>query len=205
MQQKIQGERERISRDLHDDIGAKANMLAYNVSLLDKTISEKELKQVKNRMKGTSDDMMQSLRETVWTLKQENITAEDVWTRFKNFIAKLQQTYSLIQFNIEEDEASAKKINYNEALNLIRILQEAVNNAIKHSGCKTICCSRFNAGQAVTFTVKDDGQGFDAAQAANLLNEGNGLQNMKQRAQQSGFIFSIHTVKNKGTTVTINV
>jgi signal transduction histidine kinase/ligand-binding sensor domain-containing protein len=205
MQQKIQGERERISRDLHDDIGAKANMLAYNVSLLGKTVSEEELKQVKNRMKGTSDDMMQSLRETVWTLKQENITTEDVWTRFKNFIVKLQQTYSLIQFTIEEDELSDKKINYNEALNLIRILQEAVNNAIKHSGCKTICCSRLKAEQAVIFTVKDDGQGFDTSKAAELLNEGNGLQNMKQRAQESGFKFSIFTKQNNGTTVTVKV
>ena len=204
MQQKIQSERERISRDLHDDIGAKASMLAYHVSLLGKTVSEEELKQVKNRMKGTSDDMMQSLRETVWTLKQENITAEDVWTRFKNFMAKLQQTYCLIQFIIEEDEPSAKKINYNEALNLIRILQEAVNNAIKHSGCKIIWCSRLNNAQAVVFTIKDDGKGFDADDT-NLLNEGNGLQNMKLRAKESGFIFLIETTKNSGTGVTIKV
>lgn len=205
VQQQIQDERERISRDLHDDIGAKANMLAYNVSLLNKTISVQDLKQVKTRMKGTSDDMMQSLRETVWTLKQENITTEDVWTRAKNFIAKLQQTYSLIHFTIEESEPVTKKINYNQALNLIRILQESVNNAIKHSNCKTIFCSRLNVGQSVAFTVKDDGLGFDTSLVSDLLTEGNGLQNMKQRAQESCFVFSIHTAPDNGTTITIKV
>jgi signal transduction histidine kinase len=204
MQQKIQAEKERIARDLHDDIGTRVNMLAYNVSLLGETKSDEELKQVRERMKDTSDDMLQSLKETVWTLKQESITIEDVWTRFKNFIVKLQQTYSLVQFRIEEDEPSMKKINYNEALNLIRILQEAVSNAVKHSGCTLISCSRKNGLGLVTFIVQDDGKGFDAPGATGL-NKGNGLQNMKQRAGESGFVFVLDTAKNKGTSVTIAV
>jgi signal transduction histidine kinase len=203
MQQKIQEERERISRELHDDIGTRVNMLAYDVSQLGEMKSNEELSQVRERMKDTSDDMLQSLKETVWTLKQESITIEDVWTRFKNFIAKLQQTYSLIQFRIEEDGPSGKKINYNEALNLIRILQEAVNNAIRHSGCRVISCSRQNREQWVTFTVQDDGNGFDYIEAGSLK-RGNGLENMKQRALESGFIFLVNTEINKGTTVTIN-
>jgi len=204
MQQKIQTEKERIARDLHDDIGTKVNMLAYNVSLLGELRSEVELKQVSDRMKDTSDDMLQSLRETVWTLKQETITIEDVWTRFKNFIAKLQQTYSLIQFSIEEDSVPGKKINYNEALNLIRILQEAINNAIKHSGCSSICCSRKNEDQFVLFTVQDNGKGFDYITATNLQ-EGNGLDNMKQRSLESGFILSVRSTETKGTAVIIKV
>jgi signal transduction histidine kinase len=203
MQQKIQREKERIARDLHDDIGTKMNMLAYNASLLGEIKSAEELKQVRERMKDTSDDMLQSLRETVWTLKQESITVEDVWTRFKNFIAKLQQTYSLIQFSIEEDNPTSKKINYNEALNLIRILQEAVNNAIKHSGCSTITCKRQNNGHFVIFTIADNGKGFDDTDSS--LQEGNGLANMRQRSQEAGFMFSIDTAKNNGTGVIIKV
>ncbi len=201
MQQKIQIEKERIARDLHDDIGTKMNMLAYNASLLGEIKSAEELKQVRERMKDTSDHMLQSLRETVWTLKQEIITVEDVWTRFKNFIAKLQQTYSLIQFGIEEDNPSSKKINYNEALNLIRILQEAVSNAIKHSACSTITCSRQNNGQQVIFTITDNGKGFDYTDGT--LQKGNGLANMKQRSQEAGFMFSIDTAAKKGTAVII--
>ena len=203
MQHELQHERERISRELHDDIGTRVNMLAHNVSQLSDVHSAEELEKMKDRMKGTSDDMLQSLKETVWTLKQESITTEDVWFRFKNFIAKLQQTYSLIQFQVEEDdELTGKKINYNEALNLIRILQEAVNNAIKHSGCKVIQCSKKNETQLIIFTVFDDGKGFEEAPPGNV-NKGNGLDNMKQRAKESGFDFLMNSTAGKGTLVII--
>ena len=146
--------------------------------------------------------MLQSLRETVWTLKQESITTQDVWTRFKNFMAKLHDTYeSAIEIKMEEDTVIDKKLNYNKALNVIRILQEAINNAIKHSGCTAIrCCKKYNR-KSIVFTISDNGCGFNA----DAEFDGNGLQNMRQRAKQANLELNIITNPEYGTTVTVKI
>lgn len=199
----IQLERERISRELHDDLGTRANMLAYNTSLLHENNTAGEIKEIKERMQETSGEMLQSLRETVWTLKQEAITAHDVWTRFKNFIAKMQRTYSGIQFKLEEEEAPEKKMNYNEALNTIRILQEAVNNAVRHAACTVIRCKRGYNGKEIVFVIEDNGKGEETFEAP--LAAGNGMENMRHRATESSFALNIYSAPGEGCRVMLLV
>ncbi|MBA3284943.1 MAG: hypothetical protein H0U27_07770, partial [Nitrosopumilus sp.] len=198
---RIQLERERISRELHDDLGTRVNMLAYNTSLLNENNSALEIKNIKERIQETSGEMLQSLRETVWTLKQEEINATDVWTRFKNFIAKMQRTYSQIQFKVEEVEVPEMKMNYNEALNTIRILQEAVNNAVKHSSCTIIQCKKGYNGKNVVFIVADNGTGIDSQNTIT----GNGMENMRHRANESAFDLCITSFPGMGAKVTLSI
>lgn len=203
IQHRLQTEKERISRELHDDLGTTVNLLSYNVSLLSESDSESELRLISERIKSSTSEMLQSLRETVWTLKQESITTDDVWTRFKNFIAKFQAAYSSdIQILIEEENGKDKKLNYNKALNLIRILQEAVNNALRHSACTIITCCKKHDGNLVNYSISDNGKGFNYHRIQEG-GSGNGLQNMEQRAKESGLEFSIMTNEGQGTTVSI--
>ena len=77
------------------------------------------------------------------------------------------------------------------------IIQEALTNALRHSGCSAVEI-RFSGKKNFRVTVTDDGSGFE-----NHLKEGGyGLQNMKQRAVESGFLLDISTTE-KGTVVTI--
>jgi signal transduction histidine kinase/ligand-binding sensor domain-containing protein len=202
IQHSVQVEKERISRELHDDIGTKVNLLSYNASLLSDAQSTVEMKLIGERIKSSSADMLQSLRETVWTLKQETITIEDVWTRFKNFASKFSSTYSCIEFKIEEEAGESRKVNYNEALSILRILQEAVNNAVKHSNCTVIVCSKVYEDNKVKFTIRDNGQGFDYG-LIKQKSEGNGLHNMQQRASDSALKFTLVSNKEHGTCITI--
>ncbi len=204
LEQELQHERERISRELHDDMGTSANMLMYDASRLDEVNTSEELHLIKKRLQDTTGDMLQSLRETVWTLKQEHINTADVWTRAKNFITKLQNTYKQILFRIEEKESPEIQLKYNKAFNLIRIMQEAVNNAVKHSGCTEIICSKSPQENSMLFTITDNGKGFDYP-AIIHASEGNGLQNMRQRAAESGLIFDLESQAGKGTRVSIQV
>ena len=199
--QKVQNEKDRISRELHDDLGTTANMLMYNASLLDEELKETEMHLIKEKIKDASSDMLLSLRETVWTLKQETISSEDVWTRFKNFISKMQRTYSSKHFEIVEIELPAKELTYNKALHVIRILQEAVNNAVKHADCTCIKCSYFTKDDCITFEVQDNGKGFDTGQSFT----GSGLENMKHRSKESGINLQITSKRNNGTSITLQL
>ncbi len=199
---RIQIERERISRDLHDSIGAYANAVLYNTELLQKENDFKEKNALMNDLKFASKDIITSLRETVWALKKDNYTAEECLLRIKNFIQALARYYPHIQFKAE-GEASAEKILYHtKALHVVRIVQEAITNAIKHAAANNISLSSSLHEGKWELTVIDDGKGFDYGMMKQA-EQGNGLLNMNQRATESGITFTVSSMQGSGTKVTM--
>jgi signal transduction histidine kinase len=188
---KIRVERERISRDLHDSIGAYANAVLYNTELLQKEEDGVERNELMNDLKFASKDIITSLRETIWALKKDNYTAEDCLIRIRNFIQPLSRYYPNIHFTVD-GEAPKKELHYTHALNAVRIVQEAVTNAIKHAEAKHIRISSGSAEGRWKLEIMNDGKRFDQA-AIRKTERGNGLQNMKQRAADSGFDISIES------------
>jgi signal transduction histidine kinase len=191
-------ERLRVAAELHDDLGTRINILSHAASRLMEVSPDIGL-----QIKETSNDLMQSLRETVWTLKQESILSSDVWVRFKNFVFKLRDAYSVIRFEIREEGGTEKKLPYKEALHLIRILQEAAGNAVKHAGCTELVCEKKMAGDTILFSITDNGKGFLPVDESNL--QGNGIFNMRQRAMESDFGFVLASEPGKGCRVEVRV
>lgn len=199
---KIQLERERISRDLHDSIGAYANAVLYNTELLQKENDIDAKIVLMNDLKFASKDIITSLRETVWALKKDNYTEEECLLRIKNFMQALSRYYPHILFKAE-GEASAKKIlHHTKALHVVRIVQEAVTNAVKHAAAINISLSSNQHDGKWELTVVDDGKGFDY-EAMRHTEPGNGLMNMNQRATESGITFTVTSMSGNGTKVTI--
>jgi signal transduction histidine kinase len=198
-ERKIQLERERISRDLHDSIGAYANAVLYNTELLQKDHTVAGKNDLMNELKFASKDIITSLRETVWALKKDHYTAEDCWMRIMNFVQALSRYYPALQFKISGDAPEKRALHHTTALNAVRIIQESVTNAIKHARATTIHISSTITAGKWMLTVKDDGKGFDH----DVVNEtGNGMNNMKQRAAESGFGITVSS-GNTGTSISI--
>lgn len=200
---KVRLERERISRDLHDNIGAYANAVLYNTELLEKEDQPIVKEELMKDLKYASKDIITSLRETVWALKKDNYTAEECLLRIRNFIQSLSRIYQDIQFRVE-GEASGEKLHYTRALNVVRIMQEAVTNAIKHSGTRNITITSNEADGKWELKVTDDGNGFTRHEF-NGEDAGMGLENMRKRAFDSGFRLEIESSPGSGTSVTIIV
>jgi signal transduction histidine kinase len=137
-ERQLKQERERISKDLHDSLGAYANAVLYNTELLEKENAEQKRKELIGDLKFASKDIITSLRETVWALKKEAYTAEECFVRIKNFIQPLVRYYRHINFIIEGTAPADMPLHYTKALALVRIVQEATANAIKHSDAKNI-------------------------------------------------------------------
>ncbi|MBK8609503.1 MAG: hypothetical protein IPL84_06040 [Chitinophagaceae bacterium] len=199
---KIQLERERISRDLHDSIGAYANAVLYNTELLQKEKGSSEKEGLMRELKFASKDIITSLRETVWALKKDSYTAEECLIRLKNFIQALARYYPDIQFKTEGKADAAKSLQHTRALNVVRIVQEAVTNALKHSGAGSIVLSSNQKNGKWELSVTDNGKGFDY-EITKQAEQGNGLMNMKQRAVDSQFEFDMVSEPGKGTNVRI--
>ncbi len=105
-------------------------------------------------------------------------------------------------FKIDGDVPAGLNLHYTRALNLVRIIQEAISNSIKHSAPKNITIASSNENNRWKLIVKDDGKGFDF-EAAKIAETGNGLTNMQSRAVDSGFIFTIESTLNKETVITV--
>jgi len=201
---KLQMERQRISRDLHDNIGAYANAVLYNTELLQKENDPTERSWLMNDLRFASKDIITALRETVWALKKEQYSAQDCLLRIRNFIHPFNRYYTHINFMVEGEAPAIMQLHSTRALNLVRMVQEAVANAIKHSGAKHIKVESNITGAQWQLSISDDGCGFSQQQGLSS-ESGNGLNNMKQRAAESHFQLTIDSAKDKGTVVNILV
>jgi signal transduction histidine kinase len=205
-EKKMQAEKERISRELHDELGARAALIAHNAGQLEKAAGKADnavVTALTGRITNTTTDMLTALRETVWTLKQESVTAASLWMRYKNFVAKLSASYNHLHFEVVEDgyaELPQVPLHYTHALNALRILQEAAMNAVRHSGGTVITVTVERQVGRLCFLVTDNGQGFDM-EVAQAAEQGNGLQNMAHRSEESHFHLIIKSPAGGGTQV----
>jgi signal transduction histidine kinase len=100
-----------------------------------------------------------------------------------------------VEENIENDQ----ELSSAHAFHLYRIVQEAVNNALKHSRATRIQV-KIDAHESWDVVISDDGRGFDAQHAG----RGNGLANMKNRSNEAGWNIAWTTNEEGGTTVRVS-
>lgn len=189
-----ENERKRIAADLHDNIGAYASAIRADVENFSDNNTGKNILLVQN-LQQNSLEIINSLRDTIWVLNKENITITGIGDRIKNYLNKLQPTYSHIQFHITEDIKNDVRLSSNHALSIFRIMQEAIHNALKHSKASNLNIE-IHSAENITLTIADDGIGMN--KSTNNIN-GNGLLNMKARAKEAGMQINILSPNNRGT------
>ena len=192
-QREVDKERQRISREMHDDIGAGLTQITLmSESVMNKTgNSQKELEDIAS----TSRKLVSSMSEIIWSLNPENKTLEQLTAYLREQLNK-QLEYSGINYDIELPDESKKVLLTNEQLRSILLTtKEIVNNAIKYSGAKNISIKMTLNKSMLACTVEDDGQGFDIGKSYT----GNGLKNMRHRIEELGGLLEINSEKGKGS------
>lgn len=179
-------ERKRISRDLHDNIGAYATVLVANTEQLKKQASELSIQQSAENVSHNAQNIMGSLQETIWVLNNDVITITDFIDRVKLYAKKMLQAFPHIQITFKEELDRDIELSPAEALHLFRIMQEALQNTIKHAKPENIIVT-VKSNYAIFISIKDDGKGFNK----NARADGNGLLNMQHRAKEAGYHLNI--------------
>ncbi|GAB2838842.1 tetratricopeptide repeat-containing sensor histidine kinase [Ferruginibacter profundus] len=192
-----ENERKRIAADLHDNIGAYASAIRADVEKITDNGFEKNNAALQN-LQQHSQEIINSLRDTIWVLNKEHITITGISDRIKNYISKLQPTYDMVQFHINEFITNDVRISSQHALNIFRITQEAIHNALKHSNAANINID-IRSTDNIAIHIADDGAGIKNQDKA----EGNGLLNMKARAKEIGMEVFVAAPSTGGTTVTL--
>ena len=193
-----------ISRDLHDNIGSQ---LTFIISSIDTTkqffgkeniVLENRLSMINNFTKET----ILELRDTIWAMNRSSISIEDLQSRISNFInnANLASQNVEFQFDNQISNAANLKFDAKKGMNLYRILQESINNAIKHAEASKIYVKLFKAEETLFFEIKDNGKGFNNEENS----AGNGLKSMEKRAEEIGAKFEIQS-SEKGTKISLSL
>jgi len=195
IEQGLQVERVRIGRDLHDNIGAYTSALIAGLNRIQPG-SESQEKHVTD-LKEYGANIMGFLRETIWMLNTETLTITAFADRFKNYAIRISKNYPEIDFQFSENISVNKTLPPTLMLNIFRIMQEALQNACRHSHALVIAIKVENTDR-LYFEISDNGKGFKE----NGHGENYGLSNMKERANESGFTLSIRSSET-GTTVSI--
>ncbi|MBO3117726.1 tetratricopeptide repeat protein [Winogradskyella sp. DF17] len=202
-QNKLQDQRLRISRDLHDNIGAQ---LTFIISTLDNLkFGFKLPEKLNDKLQGVSEfttSTIYELRDTIWAMNKNKISFEDLQVRISNFIEKANIAAQGIQFNFNVDKNVDTDASFNsvKGMNIYRIIQEAINNAIKYAEPKTITVNVSAEASQLCFTISDDGKGFNVDEEE----RGNGLHNMQKRANEIDGKLNIIAQIGKGTKITLN-
>jgi len=194
-------ERTRIARELHDDIGQRLALLANELQQFQQ--DSPNLPEVRNRMekleKQTHEIVadIQSLSHELHSSKLEYL---GIATAMRSFCKEFSERQSVkVDFSIEGVTVVPSEIS----LCLFRVLQEALHNALKHSGVRDFNVELRGALDAVQLTVRDSGVGFDPVTVAK--GRGLGLTSMQERLKLVDGIVSINSTPNGGTIIQARV
>lgn len=181
----LQQQRLEISRNLHDSIGAQLTLISATVDSLSTNKANTGL-DVNKKLASLSqlcDASTAELKNTLWVLNKQSIMLADLRLKMLNFINKAGESQDAIDLHFKFDVTENLPLAAGQALNLFRLVQELVNNSIKHSGAKNIHLTLLQRGGSLTINFNDDGKGFDTAAAQH---KSYGLMNMQNRVAELG-------------------
>lgn len=186
-------ERSRLSRDLHDGLGALLTLLKLRVEAVTLTPDKK------SELSKLIDEVMMEVKRLSYNFTPTVLLDFGVGEALANLIRQLQPLVSMeIRFKNGLREPSG--IPFEISVALYRIAQETLNNSIKYSKATTIRLSITEFEDHVSFYAQDDGTGFDA----DAKRSGTGLRNIEERVSLLDGIFSL-TSDNSGTIVEIEI
>lgn len=191
-----EAERKRISADLHDNIGVYA--AAASSSLVTIQPKDEQSSNTLFQLKENIQSMIAQLNDSIWALNKKSLSLTSISDRFKLFVQKLEYAYPQITISVEEQIEEDRTLSSFQALHLFRMMQEALNNSLKHSKCHRITVEILS-NKILKIQIIDDGKGMNAV---NL--NGNGINNLKLRAKESGWNVVWENTKDCGTKVIIS-
>lgn len=196
-----ENERKRIAADLHDNLGAYAASIASNLDIIQANGISEENSTALGELNNNSQTMVAQLSDTIWALNKDTLTLTAISDRVKVFLNRIRKSHHGIGMEVIERIEQDIAIPPTQAFHLFQVIQEAITNAVKHSGAKQIQIE-VEGNTSWKISVTDNGKGM-SKEMNNLQGGGNGLKNMQARASAAGGNITWDANHPSGTKVTI--
>lgn len=200
--------RERISKDLHDEIGSTLSSISLFGTVAQKKIDKNNHIAVDmlKRINENATMVMESINDIVWAIKSENDKMKKILFRMRAYTSDLTQASDWKIHYIYNEDILSMEMSMVVRRNIYLIFKEAVTNAIKYSGGNEMWIEFEKYNEVLTIRIRDNGSGFDQEEVQNKLTlGGNGMNNMKKRAEELGGSLDIMSEKGKGTTISVRI
>ncbi|MBN9381607.1 MAG: hypothetical protein J0H74_12620 [Chitinophagaceae bacterium] len=190
-----------ISREIHDNIGQFISLAKLHLN----TLEIREDAPVAQRIGDTVDLLthaLDELRDLSRSLSSEIIRDGGLTKAIEQVVIQLQKlTAPRVSYELKGDY---QFLDEQKEIFILRILQEAINNVIKHSGAALLCISLSYENNSLTMIIRDNGRGFDPEMTGTQKNT-SGLNNMRKRAKMIDAGFKVESIRDTGTTLTLLV
>jgi signal transduction histidine kinase len=193
--QRLQEEKLRISRELHDNIGAQLTLINTSLQQIDMTNAAPE---IITEAQSMAINTIRELRSIVWLINKEEFYVEELVIKLRDFMKPLQLMKPIVRITTNGGEDY--KMNAHTVSNIFRIIQEATNNAIKYAKANqlNILIDTEEKGK-LKLLIQDNGKGFETEAS----NTSFGLKNMAARAQALNGTFELKSKLGIGTEIIV--
>ncbi|MBS1497384.1 MAG: sensor histidine kinase [Bacteroidetes bacterium] len=197
-----ENERKRIASDLHDGVGQMMSVAKMNLSAFEEEIDFKDVNQKNSFEKviGLIDESCKEIRSVSHQMMPNALLKSGLASAIKEFIDQIDSRVLKVSLYTE---GLNEKIDTNTETVLYRVVQECVNNVLKHSGANHLDISMIKDTDGISVSIEDNGKGFDTSIKQNF--EGIGLKNITSRITYLKGTIEFDSTPGKGTLVAIHI
>lgn len=199
----LERERARISRDMHDDLGARLTEIRLLSELCRREVSESMGTSSKlEEISTNAREVVDSFQEIIWSVNPRYDTLDNLADFLTQYASRYLGKAGLrCRLDIPAD-APALRIPAAVRHNVMMVVKEVLNNSVKHAQACEVNVKLSWAHDGLTIAIRDDGRGFDPTEVSQF---GNGLANMRNRLEAIGGQLTVESSIGQGTSVLISV
>lgn len=194
---------EHISQDLHDHVGQLLSVVRLGLFSLRNKTTDTALKQEVNEVNALLQEAVQAVRDVTKTLNPGVIESFGL---YESAVFEANRIRKVSQLELQVSlEGSPYALPERQDLLLFRMIQEILNNALKHAQASQISLHFSYESHALRIHITDNGCGFSAQPAPSVAGSGLGLKNLHRRVELLKGALHIDSQPQRGTSVTIAV
>jgi two-component system sensor histidine kinase UhpB len=195
----VENIRSNIAADFHDELGSTLSSIALysEMALRDDLADVQRTKGILSIIGESSRGTVSAMQDMIWTIQPKNDNMHEVINRMREYAFPLAEVKNIdLKLNVDED-VKGIDLPMDTRKNIYLIYKEALNNAFKYASAQSININLTKSQTMLKLSIIDDGKGFDVATAR----QGNGLRNIRKRADQAGGTLSIVSRQGEGTQI----
>ena len=187
--------RKKAAADFHDELGHKLTKISLFSEIIKRRLSGASSENVEYlaRINDISGGLYNGMRDFLWTLDPEKDSLFEIAIRLKDFGDEFFDKTG-ISFHVEGIDEALKHqtLSMDWKRHLLLIFKEGMNNILKHAGCKNVTLAFSLDGKLLKIILSDDGIGYRNGNGKPANSGGEGVRNMRQRAEKLGSELRIH-------------
>lgn len=202
-ERELERERARISRDMHDEVGASLSRISILSNLAQSgALPPEEVQNSLAQISRTAAEVVDEMSEIIWALNPKNDALDNLAAYLRQYASQYFQPAAVrCRFQFPE-MIPALKLSAEARRNLFLAVKEALHNVQKHSGASEVRLGLAIKGGQLEIEIQDNGKGFCPE---SLNRPGNGLVNMRKRMEEIEGTFTLESREGGGTLITIRL